>query len=93
MSDNISREKAIARFEEIKSQAESFRNKIYLDGVIAVLETIPSSDIRGRWVWDEGQERYVCSFCRARALTDGDYRQELSEYCSFCGAKMEEEEE
>lgn len=97
MNDNISREKAIARFEEIKSQAESFRDKIYLDGVIAVLETIPSSDIHGRWVLDERYEdwadTYVCSICGRRALTDGDYRWEPSKYCPHCGAKMDEEEE
>ena len=90
---NISREKAIERFEEMKRSASSFEAQVYIDGVIDILKSIPSSDIQGRWIWDEVNEKYVCSVCNARALTDGDYRQELSEYCSFCGAKMEEEEE
>ena len=89
---NISREKAIERFEEMKRSASSFEAQVYIDGVIDILKSIQSSDIQGRWVWDEVNERYVCSVCSARALTDGNYRQVLSEYCSFCGTEMDREE-
>ncbi len=32
--------KAIKQFEELKNKAESFRDVIYLDGVLSVLDTI-----------------------------------------------------
>lgn len=96
MSDNISREKAIERFEEMKRSASSFEVQVYIDGVIDILKSIQSSDIQGRWVLDERYEdwadMYVCSICGRRALTDGDYRWELSKYCPHCGAEMDREE-
>lgn len=57
--------------------------------------TIEAEPVKyGRWVHDEDYEewaeRYVCSVCNRNALTDGDYRHELSPYCPNCGAKMEE---
>lgn len=33
---------AIAKFEEAKAKAESLRDAVYLDGVLAVLDTIKS---------------------------------------------------
>lgn len=47
---------------------------------------------KGRWVHNEGYEdwaeKYVCSVCGRNALSDGDYRHNLSDYCPNCGAKM-----
>ena len=49
--------------------------------------------VHGRWVHDPNYEswaeRYICSICDRNALTDGDYRHELSNYCPNCGAKMD----
>ena len=50
----------------------------------------------GRWVhnedYEEWAEKYVCSVCNRNALTDGDYRHELTDYCPDCGARMLEDE-
>lgn len=47
----------------------------------------------GEWIHDENYESwadmYICSACNHHALTDGDYRHTLSNYCPNCGAKMD----
>ena len=61
------------------------------------IEIITAADVapvvHGRWVHDPNYEswaeRYICSICDRNALTDGDYRHELSNYCPNCGAKMD----
>ena len=47
----------------------------------------------GEWVHNENyeswSEKYICSVCHRNALSDGDYRHTLSNYCPNCGAKMD----
>ena len=43
MSEYISKEKAIARFEEIKKSGVSLKDSLYLDGVMAVLESMETA--------------------------------------------------
>ena len=47
----------------------------------------------GKWVHNENyeswSEKYICSVCHRNALSDGDYRHTLSNYCPNCGAKMD----
>ena len=45
MAEYIEREKALKRFEELKNKADSFRDKVYLDGVMAVIEALPAADV------------------------------------------------
>lgn len=45
MDDYISREAVLKRFEQLKDQTESLRNKLYLDGVAAVIDTLPAADV------------------------------------------------
>lgn len=67
------------------------------DEIIDALENIPSADVEpvvhGKWEHDERYEdwadQYLCSVCKCRALTDGDYIHKLSAYCPTCGAKMD----
>lgn len=43
--------------------------------------------VHGRWIaHDMG---WVCSKCGEDAMTDGDYRQVMSNYCPKCGARMD----
>lgn len=45
MAEYIEREKALKRFEELKNKADSFCDKVYLDGIMAVIDTLPAADV------------------------------------------------
>ena len=61
------------------------------------IDIIPAADVapvvNGEWIhnpdYESWAEMYVCSVCNRNALTSGDYRHELSDYCPNCGAKMD----
>lgn len=71
------------------------------DDAIDQVENFPASDVapvvHGRWIhnpdYESWAEMYMCSACNRNALTDGDYRHKLSNYCPNCGAKMDGEEQ
>ena len=44
MKDYIERQVAVSRFEELKEQADTLRDKLYLDGVLAVIDTLPTAE-------------------------------------------------
>lgn len=49
-----------------------------------------------KWINDPKysySEIKICSNCKEEAYWDTDYGQQLFNYCPYCGAKMEEEEE
>lgn len=62
-----------------------------------MIELLPAVDVapvrHGRWEYcpdsEEWANAYLCSICEGHALTDGDYRHELTDYCPHCGAKMD----
>lgn len=72
---------------------------ISIEGMIKGLEEVPTIEAEpvkhGQWVHNEEYEywaeRYVCSVCNRNALSDGDYRHKLADYCPNCGAKMDSE--
>ena len=85
-----------------KDLAESIQQlDIYPVCIRRAIERAPAVDAElvkhGRWVCDENYEywadKYICSECNHHALTDGDYRHKLSNYCPNCGAKMDLEDE
>lgn len=93
MADYIKREDAIKRFSDIKESGVSFSDAIYLDGVMAVLDTIPAADVRevrrGRWIrdkWPSGTHKMICSEC-------SEWSSKKSRYCPSCGARMDKEDE
>lgn len=43
--------------------------------------------IHGKWIYGEDVD-IQCSVCGMDAMTNGDYRQEKSNFCPNCGAKM-----
>ena len=45
MDEYIKKETAIKRFEEIKEQDISLRDTVYLDGVMAIIENLPTADV------------------------------------------------
>lgn len=44
MGNYIERQAAVSRFEELKEQAETLRDKLYLDGVLAVIDALPTTE-------------------------------------------------
>lgn len=96
MAEYIDREAALKRFEEIKQSGISLKDAIYIDGVMAVIETLPAADVtpvvRGEWVDTPNGTETICSYCKAdwNVFDNDTYR---FNYCPNCGAKMEREDE
>ena len=87
------------KFEKLKEQAETLKDKIYLDGVLAVIENIPTADVEevkhGEWKKPQFSGRrgfysvkdFVCNKCGgAFGIEQGNL---LMNYCPNCGAKMD----
>ena len=70
------------------------------DCIALEIAKLPVADVapvkHGKWIrnpdYESWAEMYVCSACNRNALTDGDYRHKLSDYCPNCGAKMDLED-
>ena len=96
MAEYIDREAALKRFEEIKQSGISLKDAIYIDGVMAVIETLPAADVEpvrhGEWVDTPNGTETICSYCKAdwNVFDNDTYR---FNYCPHCGAKMEREDE
>lgn len=93
MGDYISREAALNRFEQLKEQADTMRDKIYLDGVLAVIDTLPSSDVRpvvhGKWIKERtmnGLHYVKCDKCGYKEYDHIKYTK--FNFCPECGADM-----
>ena len=48
--------------------------------------------VHGHWKWSPKHEEYECSNCGESAPCDGWHDELLSDYCPYCGAKMDEED-
>lgn len=96
MAEYIEREKALERFEELKNKADSFRDRVYLDGVMTVIDTLPAADVapvvHGKWIYYKNAHYFKCSECKETVpykkavLIDGKRKYN---YCPKCGAKMD----
>lgn len=94
MGDYISREAAVNRFEQLKEQADTLRDKMYLDGVLAVIDTLPSSDVRpvvrGRWIRMPSEIGTIdveqCSICGCEMNERNQFWN--AKFCPQCGADM-----
>ena len=97
MAEYIKREDIVAKFQKLKDKCKSLKNAIYLDGVIAVLDSIPAADVaevrHGRWEFpifadsdNELDPRVKCSECGEIEMAFARWK-----YCPNCGAKMEGE--
>ena len=96
MAEYIEREALISEFKRLTLGENSLIERIFADGVYAVLETFPAADVvevvHGEWIteYDEHWEKYrhTCSRC------GNDYTsitKHLENYCSNCGAEMNRE--
>lgn len=84
----IEREALISEFERLKLGENSFIERVFADGVYAIIEQFPAADVapvrRGRWI--EEDDIQICSECGEEHEWE-DYR---APYCDTCGAKMAE---
>lgn len=91
MADYIERQAAVSRFEQLKEQADTMRDKLYLDGVLAVIDALPAAnvreDVRGEWVAKKvmirtpAAKNYLCSVCKEEGFQ--------TNFCPHCGARMD----
>lgn len=102
MTEYIDRQAAVSAFENgeadvIEDYGDVCDYGFGLKNIKDTLNAIPPADVapvrRGEWIHNENYvlwaDRYVCSECNRNALTDGDYRHVLSDYCPHCGARMD----
>lgn len=101
MDDYISREMVLRRFEDIKKAAPRLSDKVFLDGVMAVIDNIKAANVepmvRAEWVLvckTRGEHDTLieekCSLC-GRHVERYDTQPE-DNYCPNCGAKMGKED-
>ena len=84
----IEREELIAEFKRLKLGENSFIERVFADGVYAIIEQFPAANVatvrHGRWIEEDGIQ--ICSECGEEHEWE-DYR---APYCDTCGAKMAE---
>ena len=90
MAEYIEREALISEFKRLTLGENSLIERIFADGVYAVLETFPAADVvevkHGRWMPYGFGKEIMCSVCRCELGDAWEYR-----YCPDCGAKMDGE--
>ena len=95
MADYIERQAAVSRFEQLKEQADTLRDKLYLDGVLAVIDTLPAENVRenvqGKWLEPDYPIccAIKCSVCGETEYLDDPDQYEHWRFCPLCGARMD----
>lgn len=97
MADLIDRAALLAQFADLKDKAETLRDKLYLDGVMAVIDTQATIDppvVHAKWVvnTDDFTPKKRCTNCGYnKAMKAGEgIEQEPEAFCPSCGATMDE---
>lgn len=89
MSDYINRQALLDRFEQLRNAAETLRDKIFLDGVLAIISCFRASDVqpvvRGRWIDNSKVPDSILSECSQCGYSCGAY---TFNFCPNCGADM-----
>lgn len=91
----IERGALLKTFEDLKEKSETLRDKIYLDGVMAVIDCAPAADVaevvHGEWIecdcYDPRDTWIKCNLCGHETTTS--MRRNYN-YCPNCGAKMKD---
>ena len=104
MKEYIEREKAIKKFENYRQDCEDERDtraaQIFEDCVSELMD-IHAADVaevrHGRWIFDHmtGNWAYYahCSECGLKKHFEDEEAEQKKKYCSFCGARMDKEDE
>ena len=95
MSKYIDREALIAEFKRLKLGENSFIERVFADGVYAIIEQFHAADVapvvHGRWIQVDST-KCRCSHCDIIALI-ALYPHGDKNFCPNCGAKMDMEVE
>lgn len=94
VKEYIEREALISEFKRLKLGENSFIERVFADGVYAIIEQFPAADVapvqHGRWVNTHSDSEFVqCSLCKYPVYAAWN----VTSYCPNCGAKMDKEDE
>lgn len=93
MAEYIERNALIAEFKRLTLGENSLVERLFADGVYAVIETFPAADVaevrHGHWSGEiddrDGHIWMECSECHKIRIVD--------DFCGACGARMDKEDE
>ena len=98
MAEYIEREALVAKFKKMELGEHGLVERLFADGVYAVIEAFPSADVapvvHARWIhsrYDDCSEQFElvkCSQCNHEAYAMAFYVRG-GNYCPNCGAKMD----
>lgn len=93
MAEYIEREALIAEFKRLELGENSFIERVFADGVYAIIEQFPAADVapvvHGRWERDADGDWYCTNCDEVVAICEsGRERTYRKPYCPNCGAKM-----
>ncbi len=98
MAEYIEREALVAKFKKMELGEHGLVERLFADGVYAVIEAFPSADVapvvHARWIhsrYDDCSEQFElvkCSQCNHEAYAMAFYVRG-GNYCPACGAKMD----
>ena len=96
MAEYIDREALIAEFKRLELGENSFIERVFADGVYAIIEQFHAADVapvvHGRWIGAPlcGNDNCRCSECGSWHNIHANLRGEIMQkYCPNCGAKMD----
>lgn len=96
MTNYIDREALIAEFKRMKLGENSFIERVFADGVYAIIEQFPAADVipvvHGRWIHDGHRINGGIDWCHCSECGKSDNFCARTNYCPNCGAKMDEKE-
>lgn len=96
MSKYIDREALIAEFKRLELGEHSFIERVFADGVYAIIEQFPAADVtpvvHGRWIHDGRRIEGGIDWCHCSECGKSDNFCARTNYCPNCGAKMNEKE-
>lgn len=101
MAEYIERNALIAKFKRLTLGENSLVERLFADGVYAVIETFPAADVvevkHGRWIFDRmiGEWSYYshCSECNHQEFFANGDAEKRHKYCLNCGTRMDGEDE
>lgn len=96
MSKYIDREALVAEFKRLELGENSFIERVFADGVYAIIEQFPAADVapveHGRWIHDGHRIEGGIDWCHCSECGKSDNFCARTNYCPNCGAKMNEKE-
>lgn len=93
MAECIEREALITKFKEMELGEHGLVEKLFADGVYAVIAAFPAADVapvvHGRWIHDGCRVKGGIDWCHCSECGKSDNFCARTNYCPNCGAKMD----